>query len=216
MRRRKDWIFYGKPLVFLLASLPALWLVWQWGFLLTGQPHELTFNPQEFTNRFTGIWALRLLLVSLAVSPVKEIIGRPWPIRFRRMLGLFAFFYACLHITSYVAADQLFHWPAIWEDIVKRNFITVGFAAFLGLIPLAVTSTKRMVKRIGAKRWQRLHRLIYVIAPLAALHFTMMAKGQQLEPLVYGVLVAMLLGFRVVGFWRRRRTRFSRSMRQVT
>lgn len=193
---------YGKPLVFILLALPALWLVYNWYLAFQYQPNGLGFNPQETSNRFTGEWALRLLMLSIAVTPFSKLIKSPKPILFRRMIGLYAFFYVCLHITSYVWLDMLFNWPELWADVLKRIYITVGFMAFALLIPMAVTSTKGWVKRIGARRWQRLHQTVYLIAPLAIIHFVMMRKGFQLEPLIYGAIVALLLATRLPRLFR--------------
>ncbi|MBO6505275.1 MAG: sulfoxide reductase heme-binding subunit YedZ [Kordiimonadaceae bacterium] len=190
---------YGKPLVFALLSLPALWLAWNWWLAFQYQPNGLGFNPQETSNRFSGDWALRILLLSLAITPLSKLIGSPKPILFRRMIGLFAFFYVCVHITSYVWLDMLFDWVELWSDVMKRIYITVGFAAFLLLIPLAVTSTNGWIKRMGAKRWQRLHQAIYVIGLLGIVHFIMMRKGFQIEPLIYAAILLALLAFR----WRK-------------
>lgn len=188
---------YGKPLVFILLAMPAVWLVYNWQLAFAYQPNELGFNPQETSNRFTGDWALRFLILSLAVTPFSKLIGSPKPLIFRRMVGLYAFFYVCLHIISYVWLDMLFNWPELWVDILKRIYITVGFTAFLMLVPMAVTSTKGWIKRLGARRWQKLHQLVYIIAPLAIVHFVMMRKGFQLEPLIYGAIVAGLLAARL-------------------
>lgn len=188
---------YGKPVVFAACLIPFAWLVFNWWQAFAGNPHDLGFNPNETSNRFSGDWALRFLLVTLALTPLSKILRSPKPVLFRRMLGLFAFFYVCVHMLSYLWLDLLWDWAGLWADIIKRVYITVGMAAFLLLIPLAVTSTKGMIKRIGAKRWQRLHRLIYIIAPLAVLHFFMMRKGFQIEPLVYGAIFLALMAFRV-------------------
>ena len=190
---------FGKPIVFLAMLVPAVWLAWNWWLAFQYQPNGLGFNPQEMSNRFTGDWALRFLLLSLAVMPLSKILKSPKPILFRRMIGLFAFFYVCLHITSYVWLDMLFEWAELWADVLKRIYITVGFAAFLLLVPLAVTSTKGWVKRLGGKKWQKLHKSVYVIGLLAIIHFIMMRKGFQIEPLVYAAILAGLLGFR----WRK-------------
>lgn len=190
---------YGKPLVFALLSLPVLWLAWNWWLAFQFQPNGLGFNPQETSNRYSGDWALRILLLSLAITPLSKLIGSPKPILFRRMIGLFAFFYVCVHITSYVWLDMLFDWVELWSDVMKRIYITVGFAAFLLLIPLAVTSTNGWIKRMGAKRWQRLHQAIYVIGLLGVVHFIMMRKGFQIEPLIYAAILLALLAFR----WRK-------------
>ena len=188
---------YGKPVVFAAMLIPAVWLVYNWYLAFNYQPNGLGFNPQETSNRFTGDWAMRILLISLALTPLSKLVKSPRPILFRRMVGLFAFFYVCLHITSYVWLDMLFAWGELWADVLKRIYITIGMTSFLLLIPLALTSTKGWVKRIGARRWQRLHQLVYVIAPLVIIHFTMMRKGFQLEPLIYGAILAGLLAFRL-------------------
>ncbi len=189
----------GKPIVFLAMLVPAVWLVWNWWLAFQYQPNGLGFNPQEASNRFTGDWALRFLLLSLAVTPFSTLVGSAKPVLFRRMIGLYAFFYVCLHITSYVWLDMLFDWMELWADVMKRIYITIGFAAFLLLVPVAVTSTKGWVKRLGARRWQRLHKAVYVIGLLAVVHFIMMRKGFQIEPLVYASILAVLLAFR----WRK-------------
>ena len=184
--------FVLKPAVFMLCLTPLAWLGWR---AATG---GLGVNPIEAVDRFLGDWALRFLLISLAVSPVKEIMGWPVVMRFRRMLGLFAFFYVVLHLSSWIGLDQFFAWPHIWADIVKRPFITIGMLAFLLLVPLAATSTSRMVKRLGAKRWKRLHMLVYPAAGLASLHFFMMVKADVREPALYAAVLALLLGWRVL------------------
>lgn len=180
-----------KPLVFVACLGPIAWLAWRAGGPGFGP------NPAEFLNRFLGDWAIRFLLVALGVTPVRGITGWAGFIRFRRMLGLFAFFYVCLHLTSYIVVDQFFDWPAILKDILKRNFITVGMIAFALLVPLAVTSTKGMVKRLGSARWQKLHRLVYAAGILGCIHYFMMVKGNQPEPLYHGAILAVLLGYRV-------------------
>lgn len=188
---------FGKPVVFVLLALPAAWLLWNWWLAVNYQPNDLGFNPQETSNRFTGDWALRILLLSLAMTPLSKLFGSPKPILFRRMIGLYAFFYVCLHITSYVWLDMLFDWGELWADVMKRIYITVGFAAFLLLIPLAVTSTKGWVRRLGARSWQRLHKVVYGVGVLAIIHFIMMRKGFQLEPIIYGAILALLLLLRI-------------------
>jgi len=193
---------YGKPVIFFLLMVPALWLVYNWYLAFDYKPNGLGFNPQETSNRFSGDWAMRILLITLALSPLAKILKSPKPILFRRMVGNFAFFYACLHIASYVWLDMLFNWPELWKDVLKRLYITVGMISFLCLVPLAITSTKGWIKRLGAKTWQRLHRLVYIIAPLVILHFIMMRKGFQLEPLIYGAILATLLAFRLPKFFR--------------
>lgn len=160
---------------------------------------SLGANPvEELIHRF-GIWGLRFLLITLAVTPLRQLTGWNWLIRFRRMFGLFAFFYILMHFLSYAGIDQRFDLAAIFEDVAKRPFITIGFTAFLLLIPLAVTSTNGMMKRLG-RRWQKLHRLVYVIAILGAWHFYWQVKLDTLEPLVYTAILAVLLGYRI---WRK-------------
>lgn len=188
----------AKPAVFALCLAPLAWLVGQ--FLAGG----LGANPIEATNRFLGDWALRFLLIALAVTPLKDLSGWAAVMRFRRMLGLFAFFYVSLHVASYVVLDQFFAWGEIWSDIVKRRYITVGMIAFVLLIPLAITSTKGMIKRLGGRRWTRLHMLVYGAAVLAVFHFFMMVKADIREPLISAAILAVLLGYRVVTRLRRR------------
>ena len=189
----------AKPVVWLVCLAPLAQLVW-----LTAT-NDLGANPQEFMNRFLGDWAIRLLLVALAVTPLRMLTDWNVVLRFRRLLGLFAFFYIYLHLASYVALDQVFNWGEIWKDIVKRWYITVGVAGVLCLLPLAVTSTKGWIKRLGGRNWNRLHKLVYPASALACLHFYMMRKGVQLEPIVYAVICSNLLAFRAA-YWLRRRT----------
>ncbi len=180
-----------KPAVWALALAPLAWL----GYL--AYSGGLTANPIEFINRYLGDWALRILLVGLALTPVRILTGWTQGIRLRRLIGLFAFFYVVLHVSSYVVLDQFFDWGAIWKDIVKRWYITVGMAGLLALIPLAVTSTKGWIKRIGGRNWNRLHTAVYFAGAAACLHFFMMRKGFQLEPLVYAGIFAGLMAIRV-------------------
>jgi len=154
-------------------------------------------NPAETLTRGIGDWALRLLLLTLAITPLRRITGWNSLLRFRRMLGLFSFFYVLLHVLSYVAFDQVFNFVDIVKDIGKRPFITVGFAALVLITPLALTSTRAMVRRLGARRWLALHRLIYVIGPLAVLHFWWMVKRDITQPAIYGLVLAVLLAFRL-------------------
>ena len=154
-------------------------------------------NPAEFITRSTGEWALRFLLLTLAVTPLRKLCRWPEVARLRRMLGLFAFFYGMVHLTSYLTFDHAFDFSAILEDIVRRPFITVGFTALTLMLPLAVTSTNAMVRRLGAKQWRALHKLVYLIAPLGILHFWWMVKKDVTEPAVYGVVLAALLGHRL-------------------
>jgi sulfoxide reductase heme-binding subunit YedZ len=186
----KTAIRFGKPLCFLLCLLPFGLLVWR---ILT---EALGPNPVETVVHFTGSWALRLLLVTLAVTPLRRLAGLPWLLRFRRMLGLFAFFYAVLHFSAYLLLDRALVWEDILKDLTERPYIVVGFIALILLIPLAVTSTRGWVRRLG-RRWQTLHRAVYAIAVLGVLHFLWLVKADTLEPLIDGAVLAVLLAFRV-------------------
>ncbi len=188
-----------KPAVLIACLLPLAWLGWR---AVSG---GLGANPIEAIIRYNGDWALRMLLITLAVTPLRERLGWVWLIRVRRMLGLYAFFYATLHLLSYVVLDQFFAWGEILADILKRPYITIGMTCFALLIPLAVTSTNAMVRRLGGRRWKRLHRLVYLIGIGAVVHYYMLVKADVREPLLYGAILALLLGYRVVmGLWRER------------
>jgi methionine sulfoxide reductase heme-binding subunit len=182
---------WSKPVVFLLCLLPLAILGWQ---ALHG---ELTANPIEFITHATGDWILRFLIITLCVTPFRKILHLPELIRFRRMLGLFAFFYACLHFTTYIWLDKFFDLSEMWKDVAKRKYITVGFTAFLLLIPLAITSTAGWIRRLGGKRWQQLHRLIYFSAALGVIHYYWLVKSAVIRPLTYGAIVAVLLVWRL-------------------
>lgn len=185
-----------KPVIFAASLVPALWLVYG---IVEG---TLGANPAEAVQLETGIWAFRFLIASLAVTPIRRLTGANRLVQYRRMLGLFAFFYACLHLLSYVAFDQLFAIATIPGDVYDRPFIAAGMAAFLLLVPLAITSTRGWIRRLG-RRWQRLHRLVYLAAIAASLHFVWKVKVVVGEPVYYAGIVALLLAFRVV--WRLRR-----------
>lgn len=182
--------------LFALALLPFARLLY---LTVTQQFVE----PLEAITRGTGDWVLYLLCITLAITPLRRLTGWNWVARLRRMAGLFAFFYACLHFLAFLWFDHFFDFAEMWRDVLKRPFITVGFIAFVLLVPLAATSTNGMIKRLGGKRWQWLHRLIYLIAPLGILHFWWMKAGKNdfAEPIIVGLIVALLLGVRV--FWRR-------------
>jgi methionine sulfoxide reductase heme-binding subunit len=182
---------WSKPVVFLLCVLPLAALGWR---ALHG---GLTANPIEFITHATGDWTLRFLIITLCVTPFRKILHLPELIRFRRMLGLFAFFYACLHFTTYIWLDKFFDLSEMWKDIAKRKYITVGFTAFLLLIPLAITSTAGWIRRLGGKRWQLLHRLIYFSATLGVIHYYWLVKSAVIRPLTYGAIVAILLLWRL-------------------
>jgi sulfoxide reductase heme-binding subunit YedZ len=185
---RRRWI---KIPVFLLCLAPFLrlaWLFWQ---------QDLGPNPLETITHFTGDWAIRLIVATLAITPLRKLLQLPDLIRFRRMIGLFAFFYGCLHLLIYLYFDRLFVFSSILRDVAKRPFITMGMAAFLLMLPLAVTSTKGWIRRMGGKRWQALHRLVYGSAIAAVIHYYWLVKSDVRLPLLYGALVAILLLYRV-------------------
>lgn len=183
-----------KTLLFLLCLAPLARL--GWGF----QQDTLGANPIEALTRGLGTWGLNFLLITLAVTPLRKLSGWHWLTRLRRMLGLYAFFYVLLHLTSYLWLDQFFVWQDIAKDILKRPFITVGMAAFMLLVPLAVTSNNYAIRRLGGKKWMQLHRTVYAIGIMAVLHYTWLVKLDVTKPLLYGLTLAVLLGFRVL--WR--------------
>lgn len=194
--KTRDRLVYG--LVWLACFAPVLWLAWR---LLSG---DLGANPIEALIRQLGVWGLRFLLIGLAITPLARLLRQPRLIRFRRTVGLFAFAYVLLHWLTYIGVDQFFDWAAILKDIYKRPFITIGMTAFVLLIPLAVTSTNAAIRWLGPMRWKRLHRLIYVIAPLGVLHYYMLVKADHRPPLIYAAILAVLLGYRVVEGLRKR------------
>ena len=202
VKRARPVLLHGlaKPLVFGLMLLPLAWLFY------AAAANELGANPAEALIRSTGDWTLRALCLLLAVTPLRVITGTPALARFRRMLGLFVYFYATLHLLSYSWFDMGFGLQEIVQDIIKRPFILVGFSAFLLLTPLALTSFNRAIKTLGARRWQRLHKLIYGIAGLALLHFFWMRSGKNdfAEVFVYAAVLGALLGWRVLLFIRNR------------
>jgi methionine sulfoxide reductase heme-binding subunit len=174
-----------------LGLIPAAWTFW------LGVTDRLGADPMKVLERDLGLWALKFLVLGLAITPPRRLTGVNL-LRYRRAVGLLAFIYACLHLTTYLVLDQGLDLAAIWADILKRPYITVGMAAFLVLVPLAVTSNNAMVRRLGGPAWQRLHRWVYLAAAGAAVHYVMVAKTWQVEPLVYAGLVLLLLGYRLV------------------
>ena len=164
---------------------------------------DLTPNPISFITNTLGDWTLRILLASLAMTPLRILFGLSWPITLRRLLGLFAFAYVCLHFSVWIVLDFFFDWPRMWADIVKRPYITLGMLAFLSLIPLAATSTRGMIRRLGARTWTRLHRLAYVAAVCAVLHYLWLAKVGVNDPYWYAGALLVLLGVRLVDWSRR-------------
>lgn len=197
-RKRDPIVWVIKPIVWALCLAPLAWLGWLVLEVVYFDGRGLTANPVEFLNLYLGDWAIRILLVSLAVTPIKILTGWKQIVRLRRLLGLFAFFYVVLHIANYVVLDQFFDWLAIWNDILKRWYITVGMVGLLCLIPLAITSTKGWIKKMGGKNWNKLHKLVYVAGAAACLHFFMMRKGIQLEPIIYGGIFLSLMAIRMI------------------
>jgi sulfoxide reductase heme-binding subunit YedZ len=191
----------AKPVLFLLALLPFSWLFYG------AATDQLGANPAEYLIRATGDWTLRFLCITLAVTPLRVITGTPALARLRRMLGLFVYFYVLLHLLSYSWFDMGFDVADIAKDIAKRPFILVGFSGFLLLTPLALTSFNRAVKAMGARRWQALHKLVYLIAGLALLHFFWMRAGKRnfAEVAVYAAIIGVLLGWRLLQFLKKKR-----------
>ena len=175
---------------------------------------RLGANPVEFIQHATGDWILRFLIFTLTITPLRKLLNLPELIRFRRMLGLFAFFYACLHFLTYIGPDQSFDLGGMWKDVEKRRFITVGFLGFVLLIPLALTSTAGWIRRLGGKRWQMLHRAIYVTAICGVIHYYWLVKSDVRKPLFYGALVAVLLLWRL-GIWLRKKGQLATARPEV-
>ncbi len=177
--------------MFVVCLVPLGWLGWR------AFQQDLTANPIEYITHFTGDWALRFLVITLAVTPLRKLLHMPALIRYRRMLGLFAFFYACLHFVTWFAIDKFFDLHEILADFTKRRFIIAGLTAFLCMLPLAITSTAGWIRRLGGKRWQLLHRLIYVSAIAAVVHYYWLVKSDIRLPLLYGAIVAAELMYRL-------------------
>jgi sulfoxide reductase heme-binding subunit YedZ len=178
--------------VWLACLAPLLW------FVVQGFTGDLGANPIQYVLRQLGVWALRFVCISLAITPAAKLLRLPVLIRYRRRVGLFAFAYVCLHLTTYIGIDQLFDWPTIGKDIVKRPYITIGMAAFAMLLPMAVTSADKLRRKLGPKRWKRLHQLIYLIAPMGVVHYYLLVKADHRPPLIYGAVVLALLAYRLV------------------
>lgn len=180
--------------VWLACAAPLLW------FVLQAFTDGLGANPIQYVLRQLGVWALRFVVITLALGPLSKLLKAPVLIRYRRRVGLWAFAYVCLHLTTYVGIDQAFDWPTIGKDIVKRPYITIGMAAFALLIPLAVTSADKLRRKLGPKRWKRLHQLIYLIAPMGAVHYFLLVKADRRPPLVYGAIIALLLAWHAINW----------------
>jgi methionine sulfoxide reductase heme-binding subunit len=185
-------IRWTKVFVFALCLVPFLLLLQDWRHDALGP------NPVENITHTTGNWTIYFLLITLCITPLRKIFNLPMLIRFRRMLGLFAFFYGCLHLTTYVWLDQSFDWPALWKDVYKRPFITAGFTAWLLMVPLALTSTAWSIRKLGGKRWQLLHRLIYFSALGGVIHYYWLVKSDVRLPLLYGAILLVLMLYRTV------------------
>lgn len=188
------------------AIYAAVWLACAWPMagLAYGMASDIFLqtsilgaNPIEKLTRSLGDWGLRFLLIGLTITPAARLLRQPRLIRFRRTIGLWAFAYICLHLSSYVVLDHFFDWPTIGKDIVKRPYITIGMTAFVLLIPLAVTSLDSLHRRLGPKRWKALHRTVYVVAVLGVIHFLLLVKADRTQPTIYGAILAVLLGYRV-------------------
>jgi sulfoxide reductase heme-binding subunit YedZ len=194
-----------KPVVFVSCLAPFSWLVYNafWG--------DLGVNPVETITNETGIWTLRLLAVTIAITPLRWLTKWNPIINFRRMIGLFAFFYASIHFSIYFILDRSLMFDGLWDDIVKRPYITVGFSAFVLMIPLAITSTKGWIRRLGGQRWNLLHKLVYVSASLGVLHYWWKVKLDVTNPMIYAAIVAMLLGWRVVKAMNKRQAAAART-----
>ena len=182
---------YFKPIVFLACLVPLGRLAWK------AYNSALGANPIQVITWSTGTWALVFLMVTLSITPLRKLTKQYWLIQFRRMFGLFAFFYASLHFTTYIWLDQFFDWPSVTKDVVKRPFITVGFTAFVLMIPLALTSTRRSIRWLG-KKWQALHRLIYATAIAGVIHYIWLVKKDLRKPLIYAAVLGVLLLYRIV------------------
>ena len=184
-------IRFFKPVIFLACLAPLAALAWK------AYSGNLGANPIEVITHATGDWTIRFLLITLSVTPLRKLTRQPWLIRFRRMFGLFAFFYGVLHFLTYIWLDKFFNFHEMLTDIAKRRFITVGFTGFLLLIPLALTSTAGWIRRLGGKRWQMLHRLIYFSAIAGVIHYLWLVKADIRKPLQYTTILALLLGYRI-------------------
>ncbi len=193
---------WSKPLVFLACLVPVGLLAWKFFGPTPGDMSTwgsgLGANPIEVITHSTGDWTMRFLLITLAITPLRKLSGLGWVIRYRRMVGLFAFFYGVLHFTTYIWLDKFFDVHGMLDDIAKRKFITVGLLGFVLMIPLALTSTAGWIRRLGGKRWQTLHRLIYISAIAGVVHYLWLVKADLTKPLQYGAILAVLLGNRAV------------------
>jgi sulfoxide reductase heme-binding subunit YedZ len=183
---------WTKAVVFVLGLFPALLLLWDF------HKDALGPNPVEYITHTTGDWTIRFLLITLSITPLRKLLLLPLLIRFRRMLGLYAFFYGCLHLATYLWLDQSFDWAGIWKDTYKRPYITAGFTAWVLMVPLALTSTAWSIRKLGGKNWQLLHRLIYFSALGGVIHYYWLVKSDVRLPLMYGAILLVLMLYRTV------------------
>jgi sulfoxide reductase heme-binding subunit YedZ len=188
---KRRWV---KIPVFLVCLAPVLWLAWR------AWHEDLTVNPLEYITHFTGDWTIRLIVATLAITPLRKLLHLPDLIRFRRMIGLFAFFYGCLHFLTWLWLDKLFDFHDFSKDLAKRPFITAGFLALLAMLPLAITSTTGWIRRLGGKRWQLLHRLVYFSGIAGVVHYYWLVKSDVRLPLLYGALVGLALAYRAAAW----------------
>ena len=193
----QDIAFYT-ALIFLNSSIPLAIMLWD------AAHGQVGVNPVEVFIRTFGVLTLLFVLITLCVTPLRKLLGWGFLIKYRRMLGLFAFFYGCLHLLTYIAFDRSWGFSSVVADVVKRPFIAVGMASFVLLIPLALTSTNKMMRRLGAKRWLALHKLVYAVAIGGVVHFLMIVKADVTWPLTFAVVAALLLGYRLLVWWRKR------------
>ena len=194
----------AKPALVVLALSPVAYLAW--GFF----HDELGANPIEMLTRETGVWTLRFIVATLVITPLRRLTGWNGLVKYRRMLGLFAFFYGSVHLLTYVWLDQFFDVPGIVKDVLKRPFITMGMIAFLAMLPLALTSTTGWIRRLGGKRWQAIHRLIYLTAVCGVIHYYWLVKADVARPIRYAAIVVVLFAARVIYRLRMRRARVAR------
>ena len=188
---------WTKVVLFAACLVPLLLLAGPlFKLATTGFAPQLTANPVEYITHYTGDWVIRFLIITLCITPLRKIFNQPKLVRFRRMLGLFAFFYLCLHLATWVVLDKFFNLPEMWADVLKRRFITVGMLGFTMLLPLAITSTAGWVRRLGFARWQRLHRLVYFAVLAGVIHYYWLVKSDVRLPLMYGAMFAVLMLYR--------------------
>lgn len=200
-----------KPLVFLAALAPLAWVTYAFLSDVLGSTRLLGSEPIKASEHFTGKWALRFLLLSLAITPAVKVLRIGWLVTYRRLFGLFAFTYALVHLCIYFGLDIELDWSNLVEDVLDRIYITLGMLALLLMVPLAITSTKGWIRRLGNQRWRALHRLVYVIVVLGLIHFFMAVKQDIREPLVFAAIATLLLGYRLVTAWRQRNQSNTRS-----